>query len=196
MEYKEYDLFKKGLKNETKKLYLDFIDTENKDNICGFSLYSDESAMSVSAAINIYSHFNEIIKEESGYDSYFRFSPNEWKYDFIESKGMDDLSTFLQKGLFSTPKQQFIEHRNKIYSIIVDVLEELKNEKIFDGLKDDFVLMFSITDFSDMELEFPFIRRLNSEEIVREFEKWKMEEADDDDDETDDYDFDDNWEDE
>jgi hypothetical protein len=193
MENTKYELFRSELKKTAKQLFGEFIKTHNREEICGFALYSDDSAMSISAALNTYKHLDESRKEEPGYDSYFRFSPNEWEYDFLESKEMDDLSDFLKQGLFQTPKKQFIEHRYKIYNIIVDILKDLKEENLFCELKDDFVLIFAITDFFDLELEVAAIKKLNSDDIAQEFEVWKKEEAeeDDDDGEDDDYDFED-----
>ncbi len=190
MEKSKYEFLKKELGKIAEQLYLEFIEEYPKEDICGFSIYSDESAMSVAVAINTHKHLEQAIKEEPDYASDFKFWPNEWEHDSLESKGLNDLSVILQEASFAAPKKQFAKHRSRIFGIMVDVMEELKNKKLFDELRDDFVLMFAATDFSDLEMEAGFAKRLNSEAIAQEFEAWKKEQEDFDDEDLDDDDID------
>lgn len=190
MEKNRYEFLKKRLETVVGKIYTEFLEKHPKEDICGFSIYSDESAMSASVAINTRKHLEHCINQTSGCDSYFRFWPNEWEYQSLESKGLDDVNDILHEAHFTIPEKQFDEHRKKIFDIMVDVMEELKDKNLFDGLEDDFVLIFTVTGFLGLDMAVGFARRLNSETIAQEYEAWiKDEELDDCDD--DDVDWDD-----
>jgi hypothetical protein len=179
----KYEFLRNELRKVAEQLYREFVEKRPKDDVCGFSIYSDESAMSVSVAINTRKHLEQKIKREPDYASSFRFWPNEWAYQSLESKGLNDLNAVLQEAHFAIPERQFDKHREEIFGIMVDVLEELKNERLFDGLSDDFVLLFASTGFLDLNMAIGFARRLNSETIAREYEAWvKDDDLDDDDD--------------
>ena len=66
----------------------------------------------------------------------------------------------------------FVIHRKKIFSISVEVLEELKNENLFDNINNNFVLMFGISEFEDKDLEKEFVKKLNNDVNFLEFENW------------------------
>jgi hypothetical protein len=190
MEKSKYEFLRNELRKVAEQLYREFVEKHPKENVCGFSIYSDESAMSVSVAINTRKHLEQKIKREPDYAASFRFWTNEWAYQSLESKGLGELNTVLQEAHFAIPERQFAKHREEIFGIMVDVLDELKNERLFDGLREDFILLFASTDFLNLEMAIGFARRLNSETIAREYEAWVKDGESDDDDLDDDIDWD------
>ena len=60
-----------------------------------------------------------------------------------------------------------------IASCLVSVnAQELKNEKLFDNINNNFVLMFGISEFEDKDLEKEFVKKLNNDVNFLEFENW------------------------
>lgn len=174
----DYLAFKKELKEKTKLTYLGIINRLNRGDIAGFALYSDESAITISVSCNTFQHLDELISESEDEDReidriYYKWTPEEWKYEMINNKEFEVLSNQLRKHAQELINEsQFLEHVEKTYNISVEALEELRMEELFKGTKDDFVLMFGISDFSDIPLEISFVKRLNFEKLALEFEKW------------------------
>lgn len=175
----DLEKFKIQLKEKTKETYLTCIEKVDLRNICGFALYSDTSAMSISVSLNLYDNLKELQEEEEGFDSYFKFTPGEWQYEMINAKEFIALTKMLQTAHFKSDENEDINLRNKIYNCSVEVLEELKNEKLFIRTHKDFVLMFAVSDFSNHELENEWFIRLNDKEVAEEFSNWLESEDDD-----------------
>jgi len=177
MEF-DYSALKKDLKEKTKLTYLGILERLNKEEIAGFALYSDESAMSISVSCNTFQYLEELTyeSEDENRESdriYYKWTPGEWKYEMINNKEFNTLSEKLRgyaEKLINDA--QFLEHVDKTYNMAVEILEELKRENLFEGTKDNFVLMFGISDFSDIPMEISFVRRLNSDKLSSEFENW------------------------
>jgi hypothetical protein len=173
----DYDV----LKNNLKKIVLELFDNYTKEHdikdICGFSLYSDEEAMSISAAINTYEHLENDIKEFPEYPLDFKYNPEEWK-DIIESKKLDEYSKTLAKICFKLKNKQHNEHKEKIYKLCIEVIKELKEEQYFKNLSNDFLLLFSISSFDFPEFVIENNKKYNSKNIAEEYEQWinEMEE--------------------
>ena len=185
MDNFDYELFKEKLKEVSKQIYLKY-EKQNGDDICGFALYSDDSAMSISISMNTYTYLNEQIKEDPSYECDFRFSPEEWKYDAIESEDIDRLSKLLESAHLRISRSKLATHKDRIFNIATTVLEELKQENLFKALKDDFVLLFSMSEFSDTALLLSSFKQLNSGEMAVRYEQW-LEELETEDDIDDDY---------
>ena len=183
----DYESFKSRLKEAAKQIFLKHAE-QNREEICGFSLYSDESAMIILTSVNTYTYLHKQIKEEPLYEYDYRFSPEEWKYVAEESGEIDDLCKLLSNMHFEVAFAEYNEHRDIVFNIAVEALVELKQEKLFAGLKNDFVLMFSVSDFDDTELLLSCFERLNSKKLTEQYEEW-LDEMDDDD-------FDDDFDDE
>lgn len=60
----DYNYFKITLKEKIKLIYKNYINQYDKDDLCGFALYSDNSAMSISITINTYEYLNENLEED------------------------------------------------------------------------------------------------------------------------------------
>jgi hypothetical protein len=169
-----YIELKEKLKEATKNTYTGCLERISKNELCGFGLYTDESVLSLSVSCNIKQHLEELQKEEEGYDEYFKWTMGEWKYEMINHKRFSEINNFLKEEFNKEGNSQaaFITHRNKIISIAVEVLEELKREGLFEDMNNDFVLMFGISEFDDKNLEKEIVKRLNDEEKFLEFENW------------------------
>jgi len=168
----DIEKFKKNLKNKTKITFEKCLEKLSKDEICGFALYSDNSAMTISISLNTYSHLKALREEEPGYDQYFRWTPGEWKYEMINSNEFEELNDLLDKAHVDVTEVQFLEYRNSVYNTAVEILEEMKNEGLFAGMKNDFILMFAVSDFSEPKLEIEYVSRLNNEQKNVEFREW------------------------
>lgn len=169
-----YSEFKGNLKKITKDTFLKCLENLKKEEICGFGLYTDESVMSISISCNTITHLKELQQEEKGYDEYFKWSMNEWKYEMINEMHFSKINEELlnEHNKISINQIFFIKHKDTIFKIAVEVLEELKEESLFKNLNTEFVLMFGISEFDDKEIEKGFAKRLNDETKFMEFKNW------------------------
>lgn len=169
----DYTAFKALLKERTKSAYLKCSDAVGTGNLAGFALYSDECAMTISVSYNTYAHLAEIREEEPGYDTYFRWAPGEWACEGFEEETFGDLDrTLREASLAIRGKRKMRKHTSAIFNLAVEVLEELRSERLFGGTTEDFVLVFAASDFSDPGMETEFARRLNAEDQAGEFAAW------------------------
>lgn len=185
-----YNWFEEKLYKETEEILSLYKQRYNINDMSGFALYSDASAMSISVSINTHDFYQTKIKKYPGNDYSFKFSPGEWQFEMFNVEAMDELNSFLQNTYFEVSKHEyeFVEHRKKIYEIAVIILDRLKIKNEF-PTEDQFVLLLSMSDYTDRDLEIGYVRRLNSPTISDEFEYWiKNEVFDEDEDE--DIDFD------
>lgn len=189
----DYNWFEEELYEKTEKTLLLYKQQYALSSMSGFSLYSDASAMSISVSINTYDFLNSKINKYPGNDYSFKFSPGEWQFEMFNIEAMDELNSFLQHTHFNISEYEFVEHRKRIYDIAVTVLERLKIKNEF-PTEDQFVLLLSMSDYTDRDLEIGYARRLNSPTISDEFEYWIKNEVydddGDDDDDDEDLDFD------
>ena len=58
----------------------------------------------------------------------------------------------------------------------LETLEELKNEHLFKGLKENFILLFSVSDSEFTEMIIEYNKKYNSKDITEEYEQWVKEE--------------------
>lgn len=174
----DYRKFKDELKDKTRATFNGCVERLDVNNIAGFALYSDASAMTISASCNTFKHLTEMQEEEEGYNIYFKWSVGEWKYETLNAKEFNNLTSLLREENQSNEGNQgrFIENRRTLFNTAVEVLEELKKEGLFDKMLDEFVLMFGVSDFSDVQLEISFAKRLNTEKQAAEFEQWLLSE--------------------
>lgn len=168
--------FKEELKKITHATFKGCLERLDEKEIAGFGLYSDTSAMTISVSCNTFKHLKELQEDEEGEGVYFRWTVGEWKYEMINSKEFTELTAWMQEESRKTENNQgkFIQYRNYIYKTAVEVLEELKQEGVFSNMHKDFVLMFGVSDFSDVQMEISFVKRLNTVEQAKEFEEWLL----------------------
>jgi hypothetical protein len=168
----DYKNFKFLLKEKTEIAFNACVEKLSIENISGFALYSDNSAMTMSASCNTHENLKRLQNKYPGSDVYLKWTPGEWKYELVREKEFQNLCVLLRNEHFSEESSIFSTHRNKIYSTAVEVLEELRAEGLFKTINEDFVLQFGVSDFSDHKLEIGFVKRLNSEALAKEFEDW------------------------
>lgn len=179
MQEFNFKQFKSKLKKSTKKAFLQL--REKHKNICAFGLYSDESAMSISISYNIQSHLKEMWDDDPDEKAYYRWSPGEW---FCESYVNDEFEELnrelyprhLAGERFSTD-EEFLKFREDLFNTAVEVLLELKNEELFDEFNEEFILLFSVSEYENMEKEIEWVKQLNSEESAKQFEEWLIEDS-------------------
>ena len=175
MENIDYGLLKTNLKEIVNEIFNNYIKKYDIKDICGFSLYSDEDAMSVSMSINTYKHHQNNIKDAPENKLYYKFNPEEWK-EIIENNKLDKFNKQLQQFSLKLKKKRLTEYRNNIYKLSVEILDELKTIQLFKNMKSDFVLLFSVSDCELPEIVIEYNTKYNTKEIVNEYEQWLKEE--------------------
>jgi hypothetical protein len=173
MEKLNFNQFKLELKDITEKIFHEVIKKYGKDNICGFALYSDESAGSISASVNTCTHLKKKQLKYPDDQVMVKWTPAEWAYENVEydyiknlSKKLSDISShFGEDGLFE-------EFKSKVFDSILDVLIDLKNEKLFDSMNEYFVLLFATSDYSHPEEAIRWAKMLNSTSLSKELENY------------------------
>lgn len=176
MENYNLEQFRGILKKITQDIFLNVCTQEDVKDICGFSLFSDGDASSISAAYNTQSYLKKKWASDPDEDKeYYRWYPAEWKLEGIESKDLDGLSRMLfEVGTSDIVKGEgnFQDYRNATFSSIVKVLEELKEEGLFSSMSEKFILVFSVSDYESKDDEIKWVKILNNEEASEEFENW------------------------
>ena len=121
--------------------------------------------MSISISCNTITYLKELQQEEKGYDEYFKWSMNEWKYEMINEMHFSKINQELlnEHNKISNNQILFIKHKDTIFKIAVEILEELKEESLFKNLN---------SEFDDKEIEISFAKRLNDETKFMEFKNW------------------------
>ena len=172
-----FEQFKSKLKKSTEKVFLQL--KEKHKDICAFGLYSDESAMSISISYNTKNHLQEIQDEDPDEKVYYRWSPGEWFRESYLTGEFEELSEQLEphtEERFST-EEEFLEFRRNLFDTAVEVLLELKNERLFKESDESFILLFSVSEYENIEKEIEWVKQLNAEKPAKEFEEWLIEDS-------------------
>lgn len=172
MEFKNYESFKKTLKQTTKETFALACETFGKENICGFALFSDESAMTMSVVVNTFEHLEKVTQEDPDESLYYKFTPDEWHDDSFASENFDGLNEWLVEKNEELVGHEFVEHRDKVFEIAVQVLEELTREQVFHGTDPECIILFSVSDSFDEEFMLDTFERLNSGKLIVEYEEF------------------------
>jgi hypothetical protein len=180
----DYGLLKTNLKEIVNEIFSDYIKRNSIKDICGFALYSDENAMSISISINTYKHHENNIKDGSENKLYYKFNTEEWE-EIIKNNELDKFNKHLQQISLKFGNKQVNEHRNSLYKLSVEILDEFKTLQLFENMKNDFILLFSISDCELPEIVVEYNKKYNSKETTNEYEQWLKEENEYDDEEED-----------
>lgn len=140
MKIEDYDTFKEKLKKVVRSVFTDATELYGRENLMGFALVADRDERMLSVTVNTWRHLRESAERKAGNELYYKFTPGEWAEEFYLLSQMDDLNNFLDKGSSAL-------YGDKIFAVSVDTLDELKNEGLFEGMDDNFVLEFTINDF-------------------------------------------------
>jgi hypothetical protein len=181
--------FKAKLKETARKFYLDYIEDNNITDLCGFALYVYDPRLIikheiyVAMGVNTLKHLHITEEEYDSCETDKKFNPRSWEYyPSHDSKYMDAFTTMIEtkieKATPETTKEQYIKFKKELCTILVDILEELKEEKLFDRWTCDFILLFRSCDYYyceplfDPEYEINIMERLNSEKTAYKFSEW------------------------
>lgn len=140
-----------------------------REDFCGYALFSDAGAMSVSLALNSKSHLEKAIRADPGDAAYYKWSPGEWAHEAEGAEHFQDISRLLRREALETKTgEQFSEFRDRVYEVCVRALEKLSADG-FISVGNDCVLVFTVSDADELEREVDWVRRLNGEQGAREF---------------------------
>jgi len=141
--------------------------------ICGYALYSDAGAMSISPALNSKRHLEEVCSDDPGDAIYYKWSPGEWAYEFDGAEFFEEISISLREEINKLDGQnQFSEFRANVYEACVASLEGLLNRGFFAQDSEDNIIVFTISDADEPENEIKWIKRLNGKKQSSEFAGW------------------------
>ncbi len=148
------------------------LDEVGKEELCGFALYTDESAMSLGVTINTAEHFNAVTKKRPKFKVSNQWSPPEWKEEGYEEELFEEISDELSEynEEIGNDDDQFTEFTQSFFEECVEILEDLK-KTIPEDINADFVLVFDISDYEDTDELVTWVKRLNSPEKAADFEK-------------------------
>lgn len=62
-----------------------------------------------------------------------------------------------------------------MFNTAVEVLLELKHQGLFDKFDEEFILLFSVSDYENIEKEIEWVKQLNAEKPAKQFEEWLIE---------------------
>jgi len=171
------------IEKATKKAFIEMFDKHKGGGIYGFSLYSDEGAMTVCPSTNTIDFLNKLDDEEKKELTYYKFEPAEWKYEMI---GADedfneickDLRIELEKNEYldndEYNEEWFLKFQKYLYQICINILKKLKDENFFRKITGkDIFLIFSVSEFEfeSKKIE-SMITDLNDNEYRYEYLEW------------------------
>ena len=125
--------------------------------------------MTVCPSANTTSFLEKKIKEDPEDLQYYKWSTAEWKYESSGHEWFTDVSAEISK--FHNTKhsnKDFIKFQNNLFKSCVAALEQLKSENFFGNC----ILVFSVTDYTNVKKEISWISRLNSPQEASNFKKW------------------------
>lgn len=165
------DLSKK-IKEAANAAFKKALNEVGKEQLCGFALYTDESAMSLGASINTETHFNAVTKRRPKNRVSNQWSPPEWEKEGFAEEIFDEINDELYdySDEIGDDDKKFTEFTESFFETCVEVLEDLK-KNIPEGINENFVLVFDISDYEDTDKLVEWAKRLNSSEKVEEFEE-------------------------
>jgi|SRR5690554_274127 len=142
------------------------------EEICGYAIYSDSGAMSVSPAINTRSNLDEMCSEDPDDCIYYKWSPGEWSHESEGAELFEEISKFLRSHSSETKDGvDFDEYRSGVYEACVGALESLLKKGFFDE-DENAVIVFTVPDSDEPASETKWIERLNSHDLAQEFSYW------------------------
>lgn len=147
-----------------------------EETLCSFALYSDCGAMTACIASNTRSHQQRHQAENPDDQAYYKFSPAEWRF---EGQGADQeigqiCTRLRERALDMDDDPGFGAFRDQLYQTCVQALENLRNQGVFSGFGEDFLLVFAVSDDDpDPAVELATLSRLNSPATVEEYKAWQ-----------------------
>ncbi|NRD71843.1 DUF4303 domain-containing protein [Shewanella sp. VB17] len=169
----DFDTLRSEIEEASQKCFSALKHKYSEDDFCGYSLYSDSSAMSISPALNSKKHFDLMCADDPEDSTYYRWSPGEWAY---ESEGAEFFQEISKQLIDESKKiknqEQFINFKANVYEACVQSLENLSSIGFLNNREEDSVIVFTVSDSEDPEEEVKWIERLNKKELSDEFTNW------------------------
>lgn len=166
---KAKDLSKK-IKEATRTAFKKALGEYGKDGLCGFALYTDESAMSLGATVNTDEHFKAVTKRRPKNKVSNQWSPPEWKEEGFEDELFEEINDELYdySEELEGDEKKFNEFTRAFFEECVNALEDLKPE-IPEDINENFVLVFDISDYEDTDQLVAWAKKLNGAEKTEPF---------------------------
>lgn len=138
------------------------------EEIHSLALYTDTGAMTVCMSVNTTHFLAENIKDDPDDSCYYTWVPDAWKYDYIDSNTLDELSSSLSDYVLNN-EFEFEVFVDTLISCCIDVLHYL--EKYDSSIEDKIIRLFTISDYDDSNEKLKWIKELNQDKIADEYEK-------------------------
>ncbi|HQU86538.1 MAG TPA: DUF4303 domain-containing protein [Pyrinomonadaceae bacterium] len=160
----------KNIKEATREAFKKALAEHGKDQLCGFALYTDESAMSLGATVNTDEHFKAVTKRRPKNKVSYQWSPPEWKEEGFEEEIFEEINDELYdySEELGDNEKEFDEFTQAFFEECVKALEDLKPEIPAD-INENFVLVFDISDYEDTDRLVAWAKRLNGAEKTESF---------------------------
>lgn len=147
--------------------------------VCGYALYSDSDAMTVSATINTASHLDAQQKKDPSDADTYRFNPGEWAKEGFANELFEPLQRKLRVAAKATQTaSEWSDLRDAVFESCVSVLEDLREAGAFEtgtgariGRESPLVI-FAVSDNEDPKNEKRWFRRLNPPTAYKAFATW------------------------
>jgi len=181
-----YEEFKTELKESSKTAFTNYINKVGEDNISGLALATTEDFACIDTSYNTFEHLKKEQIDDPKYSEDSKWCIGEWEYEAVGEPLLDKVSKMLQDiSLADTDDEFFEEHCDKMFTILVDVLVELKQEGVFDKLSSNAILRLDLSDYVNPPLEIEMMKKINNSAQAKEFEKWILSWATEEDDDND-----------
>ncbi|MFF9510043.1 DUF4303 domain-containing protein [Streptomyces sp. NPDC014724] len=151
--------------------FTELANTMEQPEYCGYALYSDAGAMTVSCAVNTPAHLVSAQAGDPDDAAYYTWTPAEWALEGVGHEHFTGLSQHLLALSAADPTTDLLQRRAMVYEACVATLEALVTEGVL-GRGEDTVVVFALSDHSDPEREVDWIRRLNPPSQARRFARW------------------------
>lgn len=145
--------------------------------VCGYALYSDSDAMTVSATINTASHLKAQQKKDPSDADTYRFNPGEWAMEGFANELFEPLQRKLRAAAKTTQTaSEWSDLRDAVFEACVSVLEELRESggfatRVGTG-RDSPLVIFAVSDNEDPKNEKRWFKRLNPPAAYKAFAAW------------------------
>jgi hypothetical protein len=173
----DFDSLRVEIQNAARQALQEVVAEYGTEAICGFSLYSDDGAMTVCPATNTLAHLRQHQERTPEEADYYKFSPAEWA---LEGDGaveaFNAICTKVRTYVMALDEDEdrFVAFRDQLFETCVTVLEELRKAGEFQrfGIP-QIPVVFAVSD-SDPQLVVECARmgRLNDPELVAEHRAW------------------------
>jgi hypothetical protein len=144
----------------TKETFAMAVDEFGPDGLAGFSLYTDESFMSLAFVVNTVEYLHSNWEDDPDLKETYRWSPGEWEIDDYNPERLEGVNEILLKRPTDIPEKVFHEIRGEFFEGCLKALESIK-AGIPDDINDDFVLVFGVSDRFEAKEEKEWMLRLN-----------------------------------